>query len=597
MNSRTWAYSGRTHRWAVRALPLMLVVGAFACSETAPTPGRSDGLVKSRDDGAPDKQGDSSAGPRDGAWDVGGPADGPSRDRLSPDGPTIAPDRGTPASCLAPWTPCGSLCVDIANDAKHCGGCFRRCGGATDRCDEGQCVCGPNLQTCGPGQNCVEGACRCIAGGLCDGCCAGDRCLALGVTQSLVACGKAGETCASCDDGLTCTVDSCLGSGDCVNRIDTGFCAIDARCYPAGPNPDNGCQVCDPNRGTTRWAEGACISTVAGSGAKGLADGPALDALFSGFVALAHDPQGRVVIADSGNYRIRRLARGTVTTMAGSGASEGFADGAVAQAQFGVIESVAVGTDGQVYLADLTNNRIRVIDAGFTMVRTLAGEGTYGYLDGPAANAQFAQPRGIAVDAQDRVYVADTNSNTIRMVSGGRVTTVAGQLSLCPSLCAGGCHGGFFCSCTNCGGFADGGAAVARFAFPRGLATDATGQKIFVVDTGNRRIRLIEGGQVRTVAGSAIVGNLDGAAALARFTWPTSVVFDSQGVLYVGDTDTFSIRRIADGIVSTVAGTSEGYRDGGVNTAMLRPLDLSIAPSGAIVFGDTAAVRQLTLVP
>ena len=581
-----WQYAG------VAVLALWLVA---ACTSEVPA-ANNDTIPSQRDGGG--ARADRGGPPGDGPADATRLPDStrPPDTRQSPD-TALSQDAGAPSSCNSPRTPCGSLCVDIANDSKHCGGCFRRCGGATDRCDEGQCVCGPNLQTCGPGQNCVEGACRCIAGGLCDGCCAGDRCLALGVTQSWVACGKAGETCASCDDGRTCTVDSCLGSGDCVNQIDPGFCVIGARCYPGGPNPKGACQTCDPNRSTTSWSEDSCVSTIAGSGAVGLVNGPASSAQFSTQIEVAHDAQGRLFIADVGNARIRMLENGQVTPVAGGGTGASYEDGPVEQARLGAVYSMAIGSDGRIYLADLWAQRVRVIDASHKTVTTLAGDGTYGYLDGPAASARFASPRGIAVDALHRVYVSDTNSNTIRMISGGRVTTIAGEPSLCLAACPGGCRVmPPFCNCS-CGGFADGAAATAKFQLPWGLTVDPQGKKVYVADALNKRIRLIEGGQVSTFAGSSGSGNLDGPASLATFIWPTSVALNARGVLYVSDGDTYSIRRIAAGEVSTVAGQTKGYRDGLLEAALLRPFGLSLAPSGAIVFGDIGVVRQITLVP
>ena len=230
-----------------------------------------------------------------------------------------------------------------------------------------------------------------------------------------------------------------------------------------------------------------------------------------------------------------------------------------------------------------------MIDAASTTVSTLAGSGSYGYLDGPVASARFAHPRGVAVDAQSRVYVADTNSSTIRLIDNGVVTTFAGVAALCSTNCDGGRCPSIICPCV-CGSYSDGPVAQASFRFPWNLAVDASGRKVYVADTVNRRIRLIEGGVVNTVAGSGTSGALDGPASLARFTWPTALVLTAQGVLYVADYDTFSIRRIADGNVTTAAGTTDGYLDGGVDTAMLRPYGLSVAPTGELIFGDVGGI-------
>jgi DNA-binding beta-propeller fold protein YncE len=157
-------------------------------------------------------------------------------------------------------------------------------------------------------------------------------------------------------------------------------------------------------------------------------------------------------------------------------------------------------------------------------VTTLAGAGVRGYADGPAAQARFAEPEGVAVDAAGNVYVADGGNHRIRKITpGGEVTTVAGATF----------------------GFRDGPAEAARFNTPRGLAVDAAGS-ILVADAGNHRVRRITpDGAVTTVAGSGEKGYDNGPGRQARFNEPFGVAVDAAGNIYVADLNNYRIRKVA----------------------------------------------------
>lgn len=166
------------------------------------------------------------------------------------------------------------------------------------------------------------------------------------------------------------------------------------------------------------------VTTLAG-GSEGYADGSGGAAAFHTPSGLAIDAAGNLLVADTGNNRIRKISKeGLVTTLAGSG-SAGFADGPAAQAQFNGPVGVATDKAGNVYVADTYNDRIRRIAPDGT-VSTLAGSGVPGHLDGPAAQAMFDTPTGIAVDAAGAVYVADTRHGAIRKLGpDGQVVTLA----------------------------------------------------------------------------------------------------------------------------------------------------------------------------
>jgi sugar lactone lactonase YvrE len=157
------------------------------------------------------------------------------------------------------------------------------------------------------------------------------------------------------------------------------------------------------------------VSTLAGSGALGFADGPATSARFSFPDGVAVDTSGNVYVADKFNQCIRKVtSSGVVSTLAGSGV-QGFADGPATSAQFNVPYSVAVDTSGNVYVADFDNYRIRKVTSS-GVVSTLAGSGARGFADGPATSAQFNYPGGVAVDASGNVYVGDYYNHRIRKI-------------------------------------------------------------------------------------------------------------------------------------------------------------------------------------
>ncbi len=220
-----------------------------------------------------------------------------------------------------------------------------------------------------------------------------------------------------------------------------------------------------------------------------------------------------------------------IDLLAGDGVG-GLQEGAAVQARFADPYGVAVDAQGVVYVADAgDNNRIRRIHAD-GRVDTVAGQGE-GWRDGPALQAQFNTPSQIALDAAGNLFVADTGNHVIRRIGvDGTVSTLAGDGQP---------------------GFVEGAASQARFNGPMGVAVDAQG-RVYVADTWNDRIRVIEtGGQVRTLAGGDAPGNVDGAGIGARFDTPVSLAVDRHGNLLIADLYNNAVRRLAaNGVVDTV---------------------------------------------
>ncbi len=211
------------------------------------------------------------------------------------------------------------------------------------------------------------------------------------------------------------------------------------------------------------------VTTFAGSGNTAYADGIGTAASFFWLCGVAIDSNGNLYVADFNNNRIRKISpAGVVTTLAGSGNYD-FADGAGATASFRHPYSVAVDENGNVYVADTENHRIRKISPS-GVVTTLAGSGNTGFADGTGTEASFYFPTGIAVDGNGNVYVADNHNHRIRKISpAGVVTTLAGS-------------GNY--------DFVDGISTTASFRNPQDVAVDRNGN-VYVADTENHRIRKI----------------------------------------------------------------------------------------------------------
>jgi len=172
--------------------------------------------------------------------------------------------------------------------------------------------------------------------------------------------------------------------------------------------------------------EDRVVSTFAGSDTEGSGNGTGTAAQFNHPFGVAVDSSGNVFVGDLDNHRIRRITpAGVVSTLAGTGI-RGHADGIGNTAQFNDPLGVAVDSSGNVYVADYSNNRIRKITPG-GMVSTLAGSGTEGYVDDTGSTAQFKSPTGVAVDSSGNVYVTDFSNHRIRKITpAGVVSTFAG---------------------------------------------------------------------------------------------------------------------------------------------------------------------------
>lgn len=264
------------------------------------------------------------------------------------------------------------------------------------------------------------------------------------------------------------------------------------------------------------------VSTLAGTGAPGSADGAGTAAQFSFPAGLAVDLGGNVYLSDTVNHTIRKIAPdGVVTTLAGS-TTPGSADGTGTAAQFNYPAGMAVDASGHIYVADSGNHMIRKISPD-GVVTTVAGSTTFGSADGNGAAAQFNNPLGLDVSTSGDLYVTDYGNSVIRRITpAGDVTTLAGS---------------------GVQGFADGTAATAEFNGMAGISVDANGY-VYVAEFGNQVIRKVTpAGDVTTLAGSGTPGSADGIGTAAQFNYPFDVQVDAGGNLYVASGN--AIRKIA----------------------------------------------------
>ena len=360
------------------------------------------------------------------------------------------------------------------------------------------------------------------------------------------------------DDGVLVVADE---GNNVIRRIALG----DSRLGPAG------LQVAGA-RDIPR-VRGVAIEVFAGrrgsrtNGEPRFADGSARTALFSRPWGMALDAAGNVVVADSGNHAIRRVAPdGSVTTIAG-GNGEGVLDGPCDAAQFAAPQGVAVDEDGHIFVADSNGNRIRRISPDCT-VTTVAGgasavgeNGGYagGHLDGPAAQARFRDPTALAFDHEGNLLIVERGNSRIRMLSpGGNVSTVAGATPLPRE---GRSQGNY--------GSSDGHARNALFYSPEGLAIDRDGNILFTETTAIRMID--QRGFVSTVLrtphsryGGELSAGIDGIAVGA------------DGALYVADPYYRRVVRVTrDGMLAIVA-------DG-----LSSPRRILALPDGALLVTDS----------
>ena len=331
-----------------------------------------------------------------------------------------------------------------------------------------------------------------------------------------------------------------------------------------------------------RKVSGGSVSTYVGTGTAGFTgDGKAATAAeINGVFGLSFDTSGNLFLADTGNNCIREVSSaGIISNPAGICQSGGFAGdtGLATAANLEVPVFVLEDSAGDFYIADSGNNRVRLVTKSTGDISTIAGNAN-AQLSGDGAlavNASLNSPTGLAFDSAGNLYIADADNNAVRMVTvGGVITTIAGASA-------------------NPGFSGDGGPAPqAQLYRAAGVAVDAAGN-VFIADDINCRIRKIDtNGIITTVAGSGAFGFAgDGGPAVdASLRFPTGVLVDASGNLFISDAGNGAIREVP-GIGVPALKTAPAIGAGGVISSSGFGAATSIAPGSFIeIYGSNLAV-------
>jgi uncharacterized protein (TIGR03437 family) len=319
------------------------------------------------------------------------------------------------------------------------------------------------------------------------------------------------------------------------------------------------------------------IDTIAGSDLVG-DNGPATAAQIANVHGIALDRQGNLYIADTDNHRVRKITpAGTISTLAGTGHAGAAGDGGLAtNAQLNSPYGLTADAAGNIYVADFGNHKVRRI-ATDGSITTVAGTGQKGAAGdaGLAVSAQLMSPRNVALDSAGNLYISEFEGHRVRKVGrDGIIVTIAGTgvagLNLDPQQ-------------------ASMPALAAQLAYPAGLAVDSY-DNVYVADSRNNMVRRISGGNILTV----LDGRKDPAFLLFS---PTGLAVDSSGFIYVTDSTAY-VRELYGGQLRSVAGTGDpGYSgDGGYATSakLTGPHDLAFDSRGVLYIADGCYVRKVS---
>jgi uncharacterized protein (TIGR03437 family) len=328
---------------------------------------------------------------------------------------------------------------------------------------------------------------------------------------------------------------------------------------------------------TAAWSQQYTIVPVAGNGSAGFADGSdPTAAQFNNPNGIAIDSKGVIYVADTSNHRIRTITNGTVATIAGTGTAGSTGNGSAAtSALLNGPGGVTVDSSGAIYIADTGNNQIRKISGGNITLVAGTGNAQYNGDNGPAINADVNGPTGVAVDSAGNVYIADTGNSLIRKVDkNGTITSYIGGT----------------------------GPTAGRLNHPTAVCLDSTGA-LYVSDSNNRRIIKFANNVFTVIAGTGTAGfSGDGGPAIrATLNNPVGIAIDAASNLYIADSNNGRIRKVtADGTIFTIAGKGGASYSGdngpALSAGLSFPRGVALDSNGNVYLADTQnhVIRKLT---
>lgn len=337
-------------------------------------------------------------------------------------------------------------------------------------------------------------------------------------------------------------------------------------------------------------AQNYTFTTIAGKpGVSGHEDGPGGQALLNGPAGVALDAAGNLYVTEDGSHTVRKLVfsenQWTVTTIAGKAGESGSADGSGAECRFNRPRGLAIDGEGSLLVADYSNStirKLRPVGAGWECTTLAGSPGVLEYQDGVGTNAFFWRPTGVTASPNGWVFVADMNNYVLRQMefTGEEwlVQTIAG-------------YPGY-------SGWEDGIGDYGEFGAPFGVAASGD-ETVYVADAGNNNVRQVtltgSGWSVTTIAGitNSPSGGTDGEGSLARFYFPAAVAVQNANALVVSDQLNHTLRSLKfDGAawnVSTLAGLAgvSGTNDGpGLEARFQRPWGIAIGAGDVIYVAD-----------
>jgi sugar lactone lactonase YvrE len=341
--------------------------------------------------------------------------------------------------------------------------------------------------------------------------------------------------------------------------------------------------IADYYNGRVREFSNGILTTVAGGGTGG-DGGLAINAQLGWPSALAFDSAGNLYIADAFYRRVRKVSNGIISTVAGTGVAGYNGDNQPAtSAWLNSPSGIALDGAGNLFIADTDNSRVRKVSGG--TITTAAGGGSFPNFGdgGPATNAHLENPTGIAIAGSGDVYFVDSYEFRVRQVSNGVITTAAGSGS-----------SGFGCP--------NGPAISANLSYPSAVAVDTIGN-VYIADTQNNCIRRLSNGQVTTVAGllnfaQGSYSGDNGPATSAGLNLPTALAVDATANLYIADSGNYRIRKVSNGVITTVVGNgTRGFSgDNGPATSaqLTNPTNVAVDSMGNMYIADGNRVRKVS---